>query len=151
MWFRYRPLSFFVRFPNEEKMPPKPAKNHSDSTVYITRKEFHSEIMIVWMILTMILLELSNQADGRKKTGVFIVAAVAFTFWMISIFRLRKENQAQPQMALPPLSDTVKQIASDPSRKVEAIKAYKDETDLGLADAKRAVEEHIAGFNNLNP
>ena len=131
-------------------MPKESEKDRSDNTFFITKRQFYSEIMLVWMILTMILLELSNQADGRKKTGVFIVAAVAFTFWMISIFRVRRENKLQTQIALPPLSDTVKQIARDPSRKIEAIKAYKDETGLGLADAKRAVEEYISGFNQPN-
>ncbi len=32
-----------------------------------------------------------------------------------------------------------------PARKIAAIKAYRDETGSGLADAKRAVEEYIEG------
>jgi ribosomal protein L7/L12 len=32
-----------------------------------------------------------------------------------------------------------------PARKIAAIKAYRDETGAGLADAKRAVEEYIEG------
>ena len=39
-----------------------------------------------------------------------------------------------------PLSDHVKQLASDPARKIEAIKAYRQETGAGLAEAKAAVE-----------
>jgi ribosomal protein L7/L12 len=32
-----------------------------------------------------------------------------------------------------------------PARKIAAIKAYRDETDAGLAEAKRAVEAYIEG------
>jgi ribosomal protein L7/L12 len=32
-----------------------------------------------------------------------------------------------------------------PARKIAAIKAYREETGAGLADAKRAVEEYVAG------
>jgi ribosomal protein L7/L12 len=32
-----------------------------------------------------------------------------------------------------------------PARKIAAIKAYRDETGAGLADAKRTVEEYIEG------
>lgn len=43
----------------------------------------------------------------------------------------------------PPLSDRVKQLAGDPSRKIEAIKVYREETGAGLAEAKEAVEAYI--------
>jgi len=41
------------------------------------------------------------------------------------------------------MSARVKDLARDPSRKIEAIKAYRDETGAGLAEAKQAVEEFI--------
>jgi Ribosomal protein L7/L12 C-terminal domain len=41
------------------------------------------------------------------------------------------------------MSDRVKDLARDPSRKIEAIKAYREETGAGLAEAKQAVEEFI--------
>ena len=44
------------------------------------------------------------------------------------------------------LSDRVKEIAADPARKIAAIKAYRDETGAGLADAKAAVELYIASL-----
>ena len=47
----------------------------------------------------------------------------------------------------PPLyspSDRVKQLAADPKRKIEAIKAFREESGLGLSEAKRIIEEHIA-------
>ena len=42
-----------------------------------------------------------------------------------------------------PLSDRVKQLASDPARKIEAIKVYREETGADLAEAKDAVEAFI--------
>lgn len=41
------------------------------------------------------------------------------------------------------LSDRVKELARDPSRKIEAIKVYRDETGAGLAEAKETVEAFI--------
>jgi len=38
------------------------------------------------------------------------------------------------------LSDRVQEVARDPSRKIEAIKLYRDETGAGLAEAKEKVE-----------
>jgi hypothetical protein len=42
-----------------------------------------------------------------------------------------------------PVSDRVKEIASDPARKIEAIKVYSEETGAGLKEAKDAVEAFI--------
>lgn len=41
------------------------------------------------------------------------------------------------------LSDRVKELARDPARKIEAIKAYREETGAGLAEAKQAIEAFI--------
>jgi ribosomal protein L7/L12 len=43
----------------------------------------------------------------------------------------------------PPLSERVKELARDPRRKIEAIKVYREETGVGLAEAKDAVESYI--------
>ena len=45
--------------------------------------------------------------------------------------------------ASPPPSERVKELARDPARKIEAIKAYRAETGAGLAEAKEAVEAFI--------
>jgi ribosomal protein L7/L12 len=42
-----------------------------------------------------------------------------------------------------PLSEHVKQLASHPAQKIEAIKAYREETGASLKDAKDAVEKWI--------
>jgi len=44
---------------------------------------------------------------------------------------------------MPALSDRVKELARDPKQKIQAIKAYREETGAGLAEAKEAVEEFI--------
>jgi hypothetical protein len=44
------------------------------------------------------------------------------------------------------LSDRVKEIARDPSRKIEAIKAYREETGQGLYEAKQAVDAFISSL-----
>jgi ribosomal protein L7/L12 len=38
------------------------------------------------------------------------------------------------------ISERVKQLAADPSRKIEAIREYRRETGAGLAEAKSAIE-----------
>jgi hypothetical protein len=59
------------------------------------------------------------------------------------------ERGFDPDQPMPrqPLSDRVQQLASDPTRKIEAIKVYREETGAGLAEAKEAVE----AFTNSRP
>ena len=42
------------------------------------------------------------------------------------------------------VSDRVKQLATDPARKIDAIIAYREETGAGLAEAKEVVEAVLA-------
>jgi Ribosomal protein L7/L12 C-terminal domain len=46
------------------------------------------------------------------------------------------------------LSDRVKLLATDPGRKIEAIKVYRQETGAGLAEAKEAVESFFKSTTN---
>jgi ribosomal protein L7/L12 len=55
---------------------------------------------------------------------------------------LLRHHGVDPTQGLP-LSERVKQLANDPSRKIEAIKVYREETGAGLAEAKEAVEAYI--------
>ncbi len=41
------------------------------------------------------------------------------------------------------LSDRVKELAGDPSQRIEAIKAYRKETKAGLPEAKEAIDTFI--------
>ena len=43
------------------------------------------------------------------------------------------------------LSEDVKTLADEPARKIAAIKLHREQTGLGLKDAKDAVEAYIAG------
>ena len=43
----------------------------------------------------------------------------------------------------PPPTAQWQELAGDPSRKISAIKAYREEYGVGLAEAKRAVEEYM--------
>jgi ribosomal protein L7/L12 len=55
---------------------------------------------------------------------------------------LLRHHGVDPTQGLP-LSERVKQLANDPSRKIEAIQAYREETGAGLAEAKEAVEAYV--------
>jgi ribosomal protein L7/L12 len=55
---------------------------------------------------------------------------------------LLRHHGVDPTQGLP-LSERVKQLANDPSRKIEAIRVYREETGAGLAEAKEAVEAYI--------
>ena len=48
--------------------------------------------------------------------------------------------EIQCDMILPDLPERVKDLAKDPAKKIQAIKAYREETGAGLAEAKEAVE-----------
>jgi ribosomal protein L7/L12 len=52
--------------------------------------------------------------------------------------------RTQGATSLPALSQRVQDIARDPARKIAAIKAYREETGLGLKEAKDAVESFLA-------
>ena len=45
----------------------------------------------------------------------------------------------------PPVKADWQQLAADPSQKITAIKAYREREGTSLAEAKRVVEEYIAG------
>ena len=81
------------------------------------------------------------------------IAAVAFacaiyytaTAWFAHRERMAKIQQGiNPDQRLPrrPLSDRVKELARDPTRKIEAIKVYREETGASLVEAKEAVETY---------
>jgi ribosomal protein L7/L12 len=46
---------------------------------------------------------------------------------------------------VPPSKDTWQELAGDPGRKIAAIKAYREQYGVGLAEAKKAVEDYIQG------
>jgi ribosomal protein L7/L12 len=57
----------------------------------------------------------------------------------------KPKSQAKPaSRAMPDLSQRVQDIAANPNAKIAAIKAYREETGLGLKEAKDAVENWLA-------
>jgi ribosomal protein L7/L12 len=55
------------------------------------------------------------------------------------------KSQGRPALrSIPDLSQRVKDIAGNPNAKIAAIKAYREETGLGLKEAKGAVENWLA-------
>jgi hypothetical protein len=83
--------------------------------------------------------------------GVLILLMALTSYWDTTarIGRIERKLNAllrhhgvDPTQGLP-LSDRVKQLASDPSQKINAIKAYREETGAGLKEAKDAVESFI--------
>jgi hypothetical protein len=86
--------------------------------------------------------------------GVFIALAFLFAERQagITLRRVarvdRKLNLILKQMNITfdefaVLSDRVKELARDPYRKIEAIKVYREETGVGLAEAKYTIEDFI--------
>ncbi len=49
---------------------------------------------------------------------------------------------------VPPPKAAWQELADDPARKIEAIKVYREQTGVGLAVAKKAVEDYIEGRSN---
>jgi ribosomal protein L7/L12 len=87
--------------------------------------------------------------------GAVLVVLVFGLIWINNSRKERSGEMARParkpavaasprNAGLPPLSRHVMEIASDPSRKISAIKAYREETGLGLKEAKDAVEAWLA-------
>lgn len=80
---------------------------------------------------------------------ILAIPAVTMMFIAIGIGLqiLQKMTRIERQLArvLPPveLSDAVKLLAADPRQKILAIKAYREETGVGLVEAKEAVEAYI--------
>jgi ribosomal protein L7/L12 len=44
---------------------------------------------------------------------------------------------------VPPPKGSWQELADDPTRKIAAIAAYREQYGVGLAEAKQAVEDHI--------
>ena len=94
-----------------------------------------------------------NWAAATAIASIALACAIYYTAtaWFAHRERMAKiERGIDPDQPIPkqlqarqPLSDRVKQLASNSARKIEAIKVYREETGTGLADAKEAVEEYI--------
>ncbi|MGD1086281.1 MAG: hypothetical protein ABSA47_16215 [Verrucomicrobiota bacterium] len=94
-------------------------------------------------------LQFSDFAIIGWLVVVFAGAAAFTTRQPVDLRRIERKLDAllkHQGVSLPPLgtmSEEVKQLARDPSRKIEAIKLHREQTGLGLAEAKSDIEDFI--------
>jgi len=99
--------------------------------ILATTLQFNDFAIIAWLVV------------------VFAGAAAYITRQPVDLRRIERKLDAllkHQGVSLPPLgsmSEEVKQLARDPSRKIEAIKLHREQTGLGLAEAKSDVEDFI--------
>ncbi len=86
----------------------------------------------LWAVGALLLLALASWLDTKARVSRI----------ERNLNALLRHHGVDPTQGLP-LSDRVKQLASDSARKIEAIKVYREETGAGLAEAKEAVEAYI--------
>jgi hypothetical protein len=94
-----------------------------------------------------------NDSWAGAATIASVALALAIYFTATAWFKHRErmakiEHGLDPDRPIWPIprqppSERVMQLASDPARKIEAIKVYREETGAGLAEAKEAVEAFI--------
>jgi hypothetical protein len=87
--------------------------------------------------------------EWEVLVATLVTLLVVFVSYTNTVARIRaierklnallRHHGVDPTLGLP-LSDRVKELAADPQRKIEAIKVYREETGVGLAEAKDAVE-----------
>jgi ribosomal protein L7/L12 len=111
-----------------------------DKPVFITRREFYSALVVLWLFI-MLVLGVLMRLDSQWTTVVLFLAAMAIALgYIVQASRATPARGAGSKAAL---SERVKEIASDPSRKIEAIQAYREETGASLAAAKEEVDAFI--------
>jgi hypothetical protein len=92
-----------------------------------------------------------NDWAGAIAVGAMALAAAVYftaTAWFKHRERLAMiEHGLNPDtlIPLPALSSRVKELASDPATKIEAIKVHREETGASLAQAKKAVDSFTTG------
>jgi Ribosomal protein L7/L12 C-terminal domain len=98
-----------------------------------------SEVLLAAVFIIPLVVVINSLFDGRSRPS--------------SAARLRR-LEAKLDLILkhlgleysdPPLSEEVKALADDPARKIAAIKLHREQTGLGLKEAKDAVDAYIAG------
>jgi hypothetical protein len=113
-----------------------------DRRVYVTRREFYGALTIVWVYIMFVLGDLFRREE-RLTTGMLWAASFLMVL-LYTVFNLRAIFGASSRSQPPaPLSDRVKELARDPTRKIEAIALYREETGAGLAEAKESVEAYV--------
>jgi len=89
-----------------------------------------------WALLAVAVLAILLVAGAHRGSA----AAIARIERKLDM--LLRDRGIDPRQHLQ-MSERVKQLANDPAGKIEAIKAYREETGAGLAEAKDAIEMYI--------
>jgi hypothetical protein len=111
-----------------------------DRSVYVTRWEFYGAQAILWAYMAIVLGHLLEM-QWRWTTAVLCGASLLIA--LILVVASNRGRRGGGRRPAAPLSERVKELARDPGRKIEAIKAYREETGAGLAEAKEAVEAYL--------
>jgi ribosomal protein L7/L12 len=87
----------------------------------------------------------SEKMGVKVKTSVLVFAVIVFGMLMMWAVRRRRTRRTVHLDDLPAPSDKVRALALDPKRKIDAIREYRQETGLGLLEAKAIVEALLMG------
>ena len=78
-----------------------------------------------------------------QKTFLVLLLLGLFLFLPMWAVRRRRARRTVRVDELPVPSEKVRRLAADPSRKIDAIREYRQETGLGLLEAKEMIENLI--------
>ena len=113
---------------------------NGDKSLNVSRREFYGALGMVWLFIAIILGDLAR-TEERWTMTILSLSSLGMAICYIVESRRAMPSRGTAAKAL--MSDRVKQLAVDPSQKIEAIKVYREETGASLAEAKEAVEEFI--------
>ena len=103
-------------------------------------------LALVVLLLTGFNFAASKLLNFLNRDALLVLVGLCVGFQLaVWIHRARRDSRASragnpAAAALNPISDRVRALASDPTRKIEAIKVYQEESGVGLAEAKSIVE-----------
>ena len=117
---------------------------NGDKSLNVSRREFYGALGLVWVCITLILGDLARTEERWTRwSSMTILSLSSLAMAICYIVESRRAMPSRGTAAKALMSDRVKQLAVDPSQKIEAIKVYREETGASLAEAKEAVEEFI--------
>ncbi len=98
-------------------------------SILLRLKGDRMEWNILIFVIAILFLVVGGYADTTRRLGRM----------HLKLTLLMRHLNIDPLQRIP-LSDRVKQLASDPARKIEAISVYREETGCELTEAKEAIE-----------
>jgi hypothetical protein len=109
-------------------------QHHRDSK---SIRDLRRSLVIAWLFILVLILRMP---DKNILDLILILIAVGS---MGSIMNWSSRPGPIDFSSLPELSEQCKELAKDPKRKIEAVLLYREETGLGLQEAKAAVEAFV--------